>query len=83
MFRHKKSDARSALDKSARTAGQVDGRQRDERAATNDKNLVFLHGYNVNPIQAHGWFAEMYKRFYCLVLMQSSTALRIVEMKDR
>ncbi len=31
---------------------------------TNDKNLVFLHGYNVNPDQARGWFAEMYKRFY-------------------
>ena len=32
--------------------------------ATNDKNLVFLHGYNVNPNQARGWFSEMYKRFY-------------------
>jgi len=31
---------------------------------TNDKNFVFLHGYNVNPNQARGWFADFYKRMY-------------------
>jgi hypothetical protein len=31
---------------------------------TNDKNLVFLHGYNVDPNSARGWFAAMYKRLY-------------------
>ncbi len=31
---------------------------------TNDKNLVFLHGYNVNQQQARGVESEMFKRFY-------------------
>jgi esterase/lipase superfamily enzyme len=31
---------------------------------TNDKNFVFLHGYNVNPNQARGAFAETFKRMY-------------------
>ena len=31
---------------------------------TTDKNFVFLHGYNVNPLQARGVFADMYKRMY-------------------
>ncbi|MGA9450127.1 MAG: hypothetical protein WBW41_02155, partial [Verrucomicrobiia bacterium] len=31
---------------------------------TTDKNFVFLHGYNVNPQQARGVFADMYKRMY-------------------
>lgn len=31
---------------------------------TNDKNFVFLHGYNVNPQQARGWNSDIYKRLY-------------------
>ena len=31
---------------------------------TIDKNFVFLHGYNVNPDQARGWSADIYKRMY-------------------
>jgi hypothetical protein len=31
---------------------------------TIDKNFVFLHGYNVNPYEARGAFADMYKRLY-------------------
>jgi len=30
----------------------------------NGKNFVFLHGYNVNPEQARGTFAETFKRMY-------------------
>jgi len=30
----------------------------------NGENLVFLHGYNVNPQQARGVESEMFKRFY-------------------
>lgn len=30
----------------------------------NGKNFVFVHGYNVNPQQARGWQAEMFKRLY-------------------
>ena len=28
------------------------------------KNFVFVHGYNVNPMQARGWDADFYKRMY-------------------
>ena len=31
---------------------------------TNGKNLVFLHGYNVNQQEARGVESEMFKRFY-------------------
>jgi hypothetical protein len=31
---------------------------------TNGKNLVFLHGYNVNQPEARGVESEMFKRFY-------------------
>ena len=31
---------------------------------TTDKNFMFVHGYNVNPQQARGGFADMYKRMY-------------------
>ena len=31
---------------------------------TSDKNFVFVHGYNVNPQQARGWDADIYKRMY-------------------
>jgi hypothetical protein len=31
---------------------------------TIDKNFVFVHGYNVNPQQARGWDADIYKRMY-------------------
>jgi pimeloyl-ACP methyl ester carboxylesterase len=31
---------------------------------TNGKNIVFLHGYNVNPDRARGTFAETFKRLF-------------------
>ena len=31
---------------------------------TGDANVVFVHGYNVNPNQARGWSADIYKRLY-------------------
>jgi hypothetical protein len=31
---------------------------------TIDKNVVFVHGYSVNPYKARGWFADIYKRLY-------------------
>ena len=31
---------------------------------TNDKNFVFVHGYNVSPDQARGNAADMFKRLY-------------------
>jgi hypothetical protein len=31
---------------------------------TIDANVVFVHGYNVSPDSARGWFADIYKRLY-------------------
>jgi hypothetical protein len=31
---------------------------------TNDKNFIFLHGYNVNVTQARGWDSDIFKRLY-------------------
>lgn len=31
---------------------------------TNDKTFVFVHGYNVNPDQARGWNAQMFKSMW-------------------
>jgi len=31
---------------------------------TDGNKLVFVHGYNVNPEEARGWAAEMFKRFF-------------------
>ena len=33
-------------------------------AESSAKNFVFVHGYNVNPTQARGWFAAMFKRLW-------------------
>lgn len=33
-------------------------------AEANSKNFVFVHGYNVNPNQARGWNAAMFKRLW-------------------
>lgn len=33
-------------------------------AESSAKNFVFVHGYNVNPEQARGWFAAMFKRLW-------------------
>jgi len=30
----------------------------------NGKNFVFVHGYNVNPQEARGWSADIFKRLY-------------------
>jgi hypothetical protein len=31
---------------------------------TNDKNFIFVHGYNVNTTQARGWDSDYFKRLY-------------------
>lgn len=31
---------------------------------TNDKNFIFVHGYNVNATQARGWDSDYFKRLY-------------------
>jgi pimeloyl-ACP methyl ester carboxylesterase len=59
MFRH--------LNLSAYGNGTVDVASRasaPNEPTTENKNLVFLHGYNVNQQQARGVESEMFKRFY-------------------
>jgi hypothetical protein len=59
MFRH--------LNLSAYGNGTVDVASRTDapnEPDTLNKNLVFLHGYNVNQQQARGVESEMFKRFY-------------------
>jgi len=59
MFRH--------LNLSAYGNGSVDVASRYDalnEPPTENKNLVFLHGYNVNQQQARGVESEMFKRFY-------------------
>jgi hypothetical protein len=49
-------------------AGMVPDRLTDadvpNEPPTNDKNFIFLHGYNVNPNQARGWDSDIFKRLY-------------------
>ena len=49
---------------SRRPADRLTDSQVPNEPDTNDKNFVFLHGYNVNPDQARGAFADMFKRLY-------------------
>jgi hypothetical protein len=61
MFRSKnlllQADSRAILDR------LTDASVPNEPNTIN-KNFVFLHGYNVNPNEARGAFADMYKRLY-------------------
>ena len=61
MFRHKNIllDANDAVKPDRLTDASV-----PNEPDTVDKNFVFLHGYNVNPGQARGWGADLYKRMY-------------------
>ncbi|HWD91716.1 MAG TPA: LamG domain-containing protein [Verrucomicrobiae bacterium] len=61
MFRHKSllltPDSREQADRL--TDADV-----PNEPETNDKNFVFVHGYNVNPDQARGNAADVFKRMY-------------------
>jgi hypothetical protein len=61
MFRHKNLllDASAAVTPSRLTDASV-----PNEPDTTDVNFIFLHGYNVNPEQARGWDADIYKRLY-------------------
>jgi len=61
MFRHKNLllDASAAVTPSRLTDASV-----PNEPDTTDVNFIFLHGYNVNPDQARGWDADIYKRLY-------------------
>ncbi|MFO7534398.1 MAG: alpha/beta fold hydrolase [Kiritimatiellia bacterium] len=57
--------------KNLRSAGGGSGGEADRTTAPNypdklcnGKQFVFIHGYNVNRVQARGWEAEIFKRMY-------------------
>lgn len=59
------------LHKNLRGVGGGSGGEHDRTTAPNypdslcnGKEFVFIHGYNVNRVQARGWEAEMFKRMY-------------------
>jgi hypothetical protein len=61
MFRHKNlllnSDPRAMADR-------LDDWDVPNEPDTTDKNFVFVHGYNVDPREARGVAADMFKRMY-------------------
>jgi hypothetical protein len=61
MFRHKNCllTAQANEIPSRLTAASV-----PNEPPTNDKNFIFLHGYNVNVTQARGWDSDYFKRLY-------------------
>ena len=66
MFRHKNLIAETFPDLSG-TGGpldRLDGTSVWNEPDTSDNSFVFVHGYNVNPEQARGWNADMFKRMY-------------------
>jgi len=66
MFRHK--NIRQAVPSwNGRVAGEADRLGEPENfpdALCNNKNFIFVHGYNVNGDQARGWQAEVFKRMF-------------------
>ncbi|ABQ24274.1 transglutaminase domain-containing protein [Geotalea uraniireducens] len=64
MFRHKNLSQDGGGPAPAATEGDRIVLQNFPYTETNDKHFVFVHGYNVNPQQARGWNAEMFKRMY-------------------
>ena len=63
MFRHKNLMA-SAGGTGGAPDRLADSDVPNEPPTRGNNNLVFLHGYNVNPNQARGVLSEMFKRFY-------------------
>lgn len=63
MFRHKNL-IRETFGGSAGFDDRLNDSDVPNEPETNEKNFVFLHGYNVNPNQSRGTFAETFKRMF-------------------
>ena len=61
MFRHKNLLLNASL---AAVPSRLTDASVPNEPDTLDKNFVFVHGYGVNPRQARGRFAAMFKRMY-------------------
>lgn len=59
MFRHANFSA--AAGEAIETAPRLNA---PNEGPTNGKNLVFLHGYNVNQQQARGWASDIFKKMW-------------------
>jgi hypothetical protein len=66
MFRHKNlvSEVFPKLNSLGAPADRLTDASVPNEPDTNEKNFVFLHGYNVNPGQARGVFSDTFKRMY-------------------
>ena len=64
MFRHKNLLIGAATNQANLLPDRLTDASVPNEPDTIDKNFVFVHGYNVNPYQARGWLADMYKRIY-------------------
>ncbi len=66
MFRHKNLIAETFPNTNSlgAPADRLTDSQVPNEPDTNDKNFVFLHGYNVDPDYARGAFSDVFKRLY-------------------
>jgi pimeloyl-ACP methyl ester carboxylesterase len=66
MFRHKNliHETFSNPDSAGAPADRLTDADVPNEPDTNDKNFVFVHGYNVNPVEARGRAADVFKRVY-------------------
>jgi pimeloyl-ACP methyl ester carboxylesterase len=66
MFRHKNLIRESfpSVTSAEAPADRLTENDVPNEPDTNDKNFVFLHGYNVNPNEARGNAADVFKRLY-------------------
>jgi hypothetical protein len=62
MYRH--LNILSANGQSGGLATNLNEPENQPDAESSSKNFVFVHGYNVNPSQARGWNAAMFKRLW-------------------
>jgi hypothetical protein len=64
MFRHKNLIRAMNPSSGAGMPDRLASADVPNEPQTGTNNFIFLHGYNVNPNQARGWLADIYKRFY-------------------
>ena len=64
MFRHKNLVLETFAGSHEGAKDRLTDASVPNEPVTSSKNFVFLHGYNVNPLQAVGWQAEIFKRMY-------------------
>ena len=64
MFRHKNLMLGVTATELGAPADRLTDSSVPNEPDTSNTNFVFLHGYNVNPTEARGTFAETFKRMY-------------------